>query len=96
MDAMDKIRKTIRKAAPDAEETIKYGIPTFTLHGRNLIHFGAFKEHIGVYPVPRELREEAGPYLSGKSTLRCPLDEPLPLKLIEKIVKFRAAKLVAK
>lgn len=86
-----KIRMTIRKAAPGAEETISYQIPTFTLHG-NLIHFAAFKNHIGMYPAPRGAREfksELSRYEGGKGTVRFPLDEPIPFALITRIVKFR-------
>ena len=90
---LKKIRATIRKAAPDAEEAIKYQIPTFTLNG-NLIFFAAYAKHIGVYPVPRgsaELEDELSEYEGGKGTLRLPLDEPIPFDLITRIVKFRVA-----
>ena len=92
--ALKKIRMTIRKAAPDAEETIKYQMPTFTLHG-NLVHFAAFKKHIGFYPVPRgieEFQDELSAYKGEKSTARFPLDQPIPLDLISRIVKFRVTK----
>jgi uncharacterized protein YdhG (YjbR/CyaY superfamily) len=88
---LQKIRMTIRKAAPGAEETISYQIPTFTLHG-NLIHFAAFKNHIGMYPAPRgaqEFKGELSRYEGGKGTVRFPLDEPIPFALITRIVKFR-------
>ena len=91
---LKKIRTTIRKAAPDAEETIKYQMPTFTLYG-NLVHFAAFKEHIGFYPVPRGVepfKDELAAYKGEKSTARFPLDEPIPLDLISRIVKFRVTK----
>lgn len=93
-EILKKIRMTIRKAAPDAEETIKYQMPTFTLNG-NLIHFGAFKKHIGLYPVPRgieEFKDELSVYEGEKSTVRFPLDEPIPFGLISRIVKFREKK----
>jgi uncharacterized protein YdhG (YjbR/CyaY superfamily) len=89
-----KIRMTIRKAAPDAEETIKYQIPTFTLKG-NLVHFAVYKKHIGFYPAPtgiEKFKNEMSIYGSGKGTLRFPLDKPIPLGLISKIVKFRVKK----
>jgi uncharacterized protein YdhG (YjbR/CyaY superfamily) len=89
-----KIRMTIRKAAPDAEETIKYGMPTFTLNG-NLVHFAAFKKHIGLYPAPRGIetfKDELSVYEGAKSTVRFPLDKPIPLDLISRIVKFRVKK----
>src|SRR5258705_1426623 len=88
---LEKIRLTIRKAAPDAEETIKYQMPTFTQNG-NLIHFAAFKKHIGLYPVPRgseTFKDELSKYEGAKSTVRFPLDKPIPFPLISKIVKFR-------
>jgi uncharacterized protein YdhG (YjbR/CyaY superfamily) len=93
-EILEKIRATIRKAAPDAEETIKYQIPTFTLNG-NLVHFGAFKKHVGLYPVPRgveEFKEELSAYEGGKGTVRFPLDKPIPYGLISRIVKFRVKK----
>lgn len=88
---LEKIRVTIKKAAPDAGETIKYQMPTFTLNG-NLVHFGAFKKHIGLYPVPRGIRpfkDELSDYAGDKSTVRFPLDKPMPFDLISRIVKFR-------
>ena len=88
---LEKIRMTIRKAAPAAEETIKYQIPTFTLKG-NLVHFAAYKTHIGFYPAPtgiEKFKKELSIYGSGKGTLKFPLDKPVPFDLISKIVKFR-------
>lgn len=90
-EILEKMRKTIRDAAPDAEEAIKYQIPTFTLKG-NLVHFAAFKHHIGFYPAPRgieEFKEELSAYEGAKGTVRFPLDKPVPFDLISKIVKFR-------
>lgn len=92
---LEKIRMTIRKAAPRAEETIKYQMPTFTLNG-NLVHFAAFKNHIGFYPVPRGIepfKDELSAYEGEKSTARFPLDKPIPFDLISKIVKFRVKNL---
>jgi uncharacterized protein YdhG (YjbR/CyaY superfamily) len=91
---LEKIRTTIRKAAPDAEETIKYQMPTFTLNG-NLVHFGAYKKHIGFYPAPRgveKFKQALSAYEGAKSTVRFPLDKPIPFGLISKIVKFRVKK----
>lgn len=88
---LEKIRATIRKAAPHAVETISYRIPTFTLAG-NLVHFAAFKHHIGFYPPVRsdeKLREEASIYANEKGNLRFPLDERIPYALIGRIVKAR-------
>jgi len=88
---LDKVRQTIRKAAPDAQEAIKYGIPTFVLNG-NLVHFGGFKTHIGFYPTPRGLeqfKEELSKYPGAKGTAQFPLDKPIPYDLIERITRFR-------
>jgi uncharacterized protein YdhG (YjbR/CyaY superfamily) len=89
---LEKIRMTIRKAAPAAEETISYQIPSFTLKGSYLIYFAAFRKHIGLYPAPRgnqEFKEALSLYQTGKGTMRFPLDKPIPFNLISKIVKFR-------
>ena len=88
------VRATIKASAPDAEEAIKYGIPTFMLNG-NLVHFGGFKNHIGFYPAPQgleEFKEELSGYKGSKGSVQFPHDEPLPLELITKIVKFRVQK----
>ncbi|MES2138613.1 MAG: DUF1801 domain-containing protein [Bacteroidota bacterium] len=88
---LEQVRSTIKKAVPEAEETISYAIPTFTLNG-NLVHFAAFKNHIGLYPAPREneaFKKELSKYKGGKGTVQFPLDERLPLNLITKMVKFR-------
>jgi uncharacterized protein YdhG (YjbR/CyaY superfamily) len=85
------LRKTIRESAPEAEETIKYGIPTFTLYG-NLVHFGAYKNHIGFYPAPSGInafKKELRPYKSAKGSVQFPIDPALPLQLIATIVRFR-------
>jgi len=82
---------TIRKAAPDAEETIKYQMPTFTLKG-NLVYFAAFKKRIGFYPPAtgdEKFKNEISVYEGAKGNLRFPLDKPIPYALISKIVKFR-------
>lgn len=88
---LEKIRKVIRKAAPGADETINYGIPTFTLKG-NLVHFSGFKSHIGFYPTPsgiEKFKKELSPYETAKGSVKFPLDQPIPYDLIEKIAKFR-------
>jgi uncharacterized protein YdhG (YjbR/CyaY superfamily) len=90
-EMLEAIRKTIRKAAPDAEETIKYRMPTFTLKG-NLVHFAAFKNHIGFYPAPSGITsfwKELSIYKKAKGSIQFPLDQPLPLDLVTKIVVFR-------
>jgi uncharacterized protein YdhG (YjbR/CyaY superfamily) len=91
-EILEKLRMTIREAAPEAEEAIKYRMPTFTLKG-NLVHFAAFKKHIGFYPAPRgieEFKEELSVYKGAKGSVQFPLGEPIPYDLISRIVKFRA------
>ena len=88
---LEQMRKTIQEAAPEATEAISYGIPTFKLNG-NLVHFGGYATHIGFYPAPRgieKFKKELSKYEGGKGTVQLPLNEPLPLDLITKIVKFR-------
>ena len=85
------IRSVIREAAPDAKEKISYGMPTFDLKG-NLVHFAAFKNHYGFYPTSSgiaEFQEALSAYEGSKGAVRFPMDQPLPLDLIRKIVKFR-------
>ncbi len=89
---LEKIRQTIRKAAPEAVETISYQIPTFKLNGKYLVYFAAFKNHIGVYPAPtgnEAFKKELSPYIRGKVTVQFPLDKPVPYDLVKKIVIFR-------
>jgi len=91
---LEQVRRTIRKAAPGASETIKYQIPTFTLNG-NLVHFAAYAKHIGFYPAPRGVepfKSALSRYEGGKGTVKFPLDEPLPVSLITRMVKFRVRK----
>ena len=95
---LERVRATIRKAAPEATETIKYGIPTFVL-GENLIHFAAFKEHIGFYPTPSAIaafRDQLSAYTSAKGSVQFPLASPMPLKLIEQMVRFRVKEVRSK
>ena len=90
-EKLQSIRSTIRKAAPEATEAISYGMPTFKHHG-NLVHFAGYENHIGFYPAASGInafKKELSGYETSKGTLRLPLDEPLPLALITKIVKFR-------
>ena len=87
---LEKVRAAIRKAAPDAEEAIKYMMPTFVLKG-NLIHFAGYNHHIGLYPGSRpieEFKDELAKYETSKGTVRLPLDKPIPVGLISKITKF--------
>jgi uncharacterized protein YdhG (YjbR/CyaY superfamily) len=95
---LEQIRETIKSAAPEAEETIKYAMPTYTLNG-NLIHFAAFKNHIGLYPTPTGIeafKEELALYKGAKGSVQFPLDKPMPLNLIARIVKFRVMKSLEK
>lgn len=88
---LQQIRVTIRKTAPGAEEAIKYAMPTFVLNG-NLVHFAAFKHHIGFYPVPSGIeafKKELSSYKGAKGSVQFPLDKPMPLDLISRIVQFR-------
>jgi len=88
---LKKIRATIKAAAPDAEEKISYQMPTFTLKG-NLVHFAAFKNHIGFYPTPtgiEKFKKELSVYEGAKGSVQFPLDKPIPYDLISKIVRFR-------
>ena len=88
---LNKIRITIRKVAPEAEETINYHIPTFKYFG-NLVHFAAYKSHIGFYPTPsgiEKFKKELSAYDLSKGTVRFPLNKPIPYELIQKITAYR-------
>lgn len=93
-----RMRSVIKKAAPNAEEAISYAIPTFKLNG-NLVHFAAFKNHLGFYPGPSGIeafKKELAGYESSKGTIKFPLDKPIPVTLVGKIVKFRVKENLAK
>lgn len=95
---LQQIRETIQKAAPKAEEAISYAMPTFKLNG-NLIHFAGYKNHIGLYPAPQGIeafKKELSAYKGAKGSVQFPLDQPMPLALITKIVKFRVAQSLEK
>ena len=95
---LEQVRETISQAAPEAGETINYGIPTFTLNG-NLVHFAAFKNHIGFYATPtghEAFAEELSNYKQGKGSVQFPLNKPMPLELITSIVQFRIKEQQAK
>lgn len=90
---LEKMRQTIRKAAPEAVETISYQMPAFKLNGKSLVYFAAFKNHIGFYPTPSGMQafeKELSCYKKGKGSVQFPLDKPIPYDLVEKIVAFRA------
>jgi uncharacterized protein YdhG (YjbR/CyaY superfamily) len=88
---LEQLRKIIHENAPDAEETISYGMPTFKLNG-NLVHFAAFEHHIGFYPTPSGIEafeKELAPYKHAKGSVQFPLDKPIPYDLVKRIVQFR-------
>ncbi len=93
-EILKQVRVTVKEAAPAAEETIKYEMPTFTLNG-NLVHFAAFKNHIGFYPAPtenEEFKKELSGYKTGRGSVQFPVDKPMPLNLITKIVMLEVKK----
>jgi len=90
---LEEVRATIKAAAPEAQEKISYQMPTFYLHG-NLVHFAAYKNHIGFYPAPsgvQAFKHELSQYETSKGAIQFPLDKPIPLDLISKIVQYRVA-----
>lgn len=94
---LEQIRATVKTAAPEAEEAIAYGMPTFRLNG-NLVHFAAFKNHIGFYPAPTGIeafKEQLSVYKGAKGSVQFPLDQPMPLQLISDMVTYRVAQNVA-
>lgn len=95
---LNKLRVTIQNAAPHATETIKYGIPTFVLGG-NLVHFGAYKNHIGFYPAPSGIRafeKKLSSYKQSQGAVQFPLDKPIPLSIVTKIVRYRVKENLSK
>ncbi len=90
---LEKMRQTIKKTAPEAVEAISYQMPTFKLNGKNLVHFAAFKNHIGFYPIPSGIeafKKELSSYKQGKGSVQFAIDKPIPYDLVKKIVKYRA------
>jgi len=95
---LQKVRATVHEAAPGAVEAIKYQLPTLILHG-NLVHFGAFKNHIGFYPTPsgtEHFEAQLKPYARAKGSIQFPLDQPIPYDLIREITEFRVQENAAK
>jgi uncharacterized protein YdhG (YjbR/CyaY superfamily) len=91
---LGKIRAAIQKAAPDAEESISYGMPAYKFNGRPLVYFAAFKNHVGFYATPTghaAFAEDLARYKQGKGSVQFPIDKPMPLDLITRIVEFRVA-----
>jgi uncharacterized protein YdhG (YjbR/CyaY superfamily) len=89
---LKQVRSTVKKAAPKADEVISYGMPGYKIHGSHLVYFAGYANHIGFYAMPtghKEFKKELSVYKQGKGSVQFPIDEPMPLKLIEKIVKWR-------
>jgi len=97
---LEQMRSLIREIVPpEAAETISYAIPTFDLNGKHLVHFAGFARHIGLYPTPtglEEFKDALAPYKTGKGSVQLPLDEPLPVDLIRRIVEFRVSEVTRK
>jgi len=97
--ALNRVREAIRKAAPRAEETISYNMPAYKMHGTALLFFAGWKKHYSLYPAGPDLvatlKTDLAPYQVAKGTIRFPLSEPVPVKLIGRIAKFRAMKVSA-
>jgi uncharacterized protein YdhG (YjbR/CyaY superfamily) len=90
-ERLQKIRETIKKLVPDAKERISYQIACFELNGKNLIHFAGWKKHVSLYSVPagdEAFESEVSNYVDGKGTVKFPLDEPMPMKIVTKIIKL--------
>ncbi len=97
--ALEEIRETVKKSAPEAEESIAYGMPAYKVAGKPLVYFGAHKSHIGFYATPSghsEFALKLKKYKGGKGSVQFPLSEPMPLELIAEIVKFRIAETLSK
>ena len=98
-EVLEQMRALIKATAPDATETISYAIPTFDLNGKHLVHFAGFQKHVGFYPIPTGMeafKEELKPYKQGKGSVQFPLDQPLPVDLIRRIVEVRVAENTSK
>ena len=99
LDRLNQIRRTIREEAPEAEELISYGIPTFDINGRHLIHFAGYKNHVGLYPTPHGIEafeQELAAFPQGKGSVQFPHDRPLPLDLVRRIVRHQVAQILSK
>jgi len=98
-DILEKMRRTIKKAAPQAVESISYQMPTFKLKGKSLVYFAGYKNHIGFYPIPSGIEafeEELSTYKQGKGSVQFPLSRPVPYDLVKKIVVYRSKEVLAK
>ena len=93
---LEEIRSTIKAAAPEAQEKISYQIPAFELKGKNLIYFAGWKKHVSIYPIPpgdEAFEKEIAGHVDGKGTLKFPLDQPIPLKLITKVANLHVKRI---
>ena len=93
-ERLQAIRAEIKRLAPEATEKISYQIAAFELNGKNIIHFAGWKKHISLYPIPagdEAFEEAASKYADGKGTMKFPLDEPMPMKLVTKVIKLHLA-----
>ena len=91
-EILEKVRQTVREAAPDTEETISYQMPTFRQNGSYVVYFAAFKKHLGLYPTPdgiEAFKDELAVYKNARGSVQFPLDKPIPYDLISRIVRFR-------
>jgi uncharacterized protein YdhG (YjbR/CyaY superfamily) len=96
---LQEVRKTIKIAAPNANEGISYGMPAYKLNGKALVYFAGYKNHVGFYATPtghNEFTKELAKYKQGKGSVQFPINEPMPLDLITKIVKFRVSEVLKK
>ncbi len=91
-EVLQNVRMAIQKAVPEAQETISYAIPTFTLHDKYMLYFAGYEHHISVYPIPSDesLQAQLESYVAGKGTLRFPLDQPIPYDLIAEVARAAA------
>ena len=90
------IRKTVKEIAPRSIESISYGMPSYKMNGKPLVYFGGFDKHIGLYPtmsVIEIFKEELAEYVSGKGSVQFPIDKPLPLELIDRIIRYRLSEI---
>jgi len=95
---LDQIRALLREIIPGADERISYGIPTFDLGGRHVIHFAGFQRHVGLYPTPQGIaafEADLAPFVQGKGSVQFPLDQPLPVALIEKVARYQLERTLA-
>ena len=96
-DALEEMRSTIRRAAPEAVEAISYQMPTFKLAGKNLVHFAGYEKHVGFYPLPSGIaafKQDLAPYVQGKGSVQFPLGRPIPYDLVSRIVAFRVEEIL--